>query len=711
MQNVKIPWPDWKEVRKIGGSFGSVFEIERKDELGNTEKAALKVISIPKEENDIDSLAASGYDDQSITEYFRTSLNSIVGEYALMTQLKSHPNIVAVEDRTSIRQDNGIGWDVYIRMELLTPFFKAFKKVEVNEDTAVKLGKDLANALAACHKKNIIHRDIKPENIFVSEYGDFKLGDFGVARIMSHTTNATKTGTPYYMAPEVSKDEKYGKEADIYSLGMVMYWLLNNKKLPFEPVDHLPNPNEREKAKKERLSGKEVPDPIRGNDRLKAIVKKTLEYDPRKRYRSAEELLADLTLYTIEKEASSLLGQQSTHTRSSGRPVSPSAEPEKRLPQGQKEDRSDSTYEEWDPNSGTIGPSIKPKVDRKTPVKEDRSDSTYEEWDPNSGTIGPSKPLPKRQPKPDKPASSNQQQAVKTSSDINEKDQFWKDTRLAETNFSKWRNIKAVAAGERFVLGLRKDGTVLVSGTDLRGLLRVFEWTDVESIYADEDAIGVKKDGTILFAARDHAKKNYLERVNAKDYTDIAIRQRMFIGLKSDGILETNVYTVNSKIIDEYSMEDIIQPLASVRYIAGVKNDGRVIVNADYFSTVAKSIQEKAMKWSNIKMITGGDGFIIGLRYDGTLRAAFTYNDFGQCNVKYFQDVISVSSSQSHTVGLKADGKVLAVGDNSSGQCNVHKWQDITAVSAGEGITIGLKKDGTVTVTEKSTGFFSSILR
>ena len=296
MPDINIPWPDWKAVRKIGsGSYGSVYEIERKDQFGHTEKAALKIISIPKEESDIDSLANFGYDDNSITEYYRKSLNSIINEYALMSQLKGHSNIVSVEDRKAVQQENGIGWDVYIRMELLTPFGRSIRGKDVSESDVIKIGKDLLNALKICHSKNIIHRDIKPENIFVNEFGDYKLGDFGVARIMSHTTNATKTGTPFFMAPEVVNNEKYGKEADIYSLALVMYWLLNNKRIPFAPKDKLPYAEDIDNAYRERISGKVIPDPVNGSAGLKAIIRKALAYDPKDRYRSAEEMLMAFT--------------------------------------------------------------------------------------------------------------------------------------------------------------------------------------------------------------------------------------------------------------------------------------------------------------------------------------------------------------------------------------------------------------------------------
>ena len=70
----------------------------------------------------------------------------------------------------------------------------------------IKLGCDLAMALIYCRKLNIIHRDVKPENIFVSRFGDFKLGDFGIAREQAHTmSNMSKKGTYSYMAPKVTR--------------------------------------------------------------------------------------------------------------------------------------------------------------------------------------------------------------------------------------------------------------------------------------------------------------------------------------------------------------------------------------------------------------------------------------------------------------------------------------------------------------------------
>ena len=293
MPEIKIPWPDWNVKRNIGnGSFGRVFEIERTDQFGNTEKAALKVISIPKEESEFDAYFDSGYDQKTITAEYEHRLERILNEYALMAKLKGHSNIISVEDRKAVKQDNGIGWDVYIRMELLTALPKAIRYKEIDEEEIKKIGIAICKALISCHEKNIIHRDIKPANIFVSDYGEYKLGDFGVARVMTHTTNATMTGTLEYMAPEVYWNERYSSEADIYSLGLVLYWLLNNKKMPFEPLDRLSTMDEKTAAYRKRLEGKEdIPKPLNGSESLKQIVLKAISYKPADRYHTAGEML------------------------------------------------------------------------------------------------------------------------------------------------------------------------------------------------------------------------------------------------------------------------------------------------------------------------------------------------------------------------------------------------------------------------------------
>jgi serine/threonine protein kinase len=82
--------------------------------------------------------------------------------------------------------------------------------------------------LQHAHSKHILHRDIKCQNVFLTGAGTVKLGDFGIAKVLDHTTANAKTcvGTPYYAAPEVIDNRPYGLKADIWSLGVVLFQLL-----------------------------------------------------------------------------------------------------------------------------------------------------------------------------------------------------------------------------------------------------------------------------------------------------------------------------------------------------------------------------------------------------------------------------------------------------------------------------------------------------
>ena len=298
-------WPGWETVCELGrGSFGSVYEI-RKQIFDYADRAALKVISLPQSSSEINELYNDGYDAKSISERFQSYLEEIIREYKLMSELKGNPNIVYSDDVYYVQHGDGIGWDIYIKMELLTPLFSVLK-IPADEQQVIHLATDMCNALAACRKKNIVHRDIKPQNIFVSQSGDFKLGDFGIAKTAERTTSGTKTGTYRYMAPEVYNNQPYGPAVDIYSLGMVLYWMLNDRRMPFLPLPPaVPTATQDDEALRRRMNGDSIPAPTHGSDGLKRIVLRACAYDPKARYASAEEMLEDLLRLGTDRQSSS----------------------------------------------------------------------------------------------------------------------------------------------------------------------------------------------------------------------------------------------------------------------------------------------------------------------------------------------------------------------------------------------------------------------
>lgn len=282
-------WNGWVIKEKLGkGSFGAVYRIER-EEFGRVYESALKVIRIPTDDSEIHALINDGMDDNSIRTYLGSVVEDIVNEVALMYKLRGNTNIVSYEDHFAVEHVNSIGWNIYIRMELLIPLFDYVKNRKLTIRDVIRMGLDMCNALEVCQKYNIVHRDIKPENMFVSDLGVFKLGDFGIARTVERTsTNLSKKGTYTYMAPELYKGEECNSSVDIYSLGIVLYRFLNNNRTPFLPP--YPQPlriMDREKANVLRMSGKPIPKPCNADGRLAEIVLKACSYDPKDRYESA----------------------------------------------------------------------------------------------------------------------------------------------------------------------------------------------------------------------------------------------------------------------------------------------------------------------------------------------------------------------------------------------------------------------------------------
>ncbi len=144
----------------------------------------------------------------------------------------------------------------------------------------------------------------------------------------------------------------------------------------------------------------------------------------------------------------------------------------------------------------------------------------------------------------------------------------------------------------------------------------------------------------------------------------------------------------SAAIWEQISCRDTI--MAGYRHMVGLKSDGTVMAvgNNEYG-------QCNISGWSDVVAISVGDWHTIGLKSDGTV-VAVGNNKYGQCNVSDWSDIVAISAGSWHTVGLKSDGTVVAVGNSKTGKCNVSDWSDITAISAGDWHTIGLKSDGTV---------------
>ena len=307
MLDLSKVWPEWTAEEKLGeGAYGSVYKCIRR-ERGITSYCAIKVISVPHDSSEIDSLKLEGYTDETSKEYFNDIVDSFSNEIGVMENLKGFPNIVSVEDFKIVEHVDGIGWDIYIRMELLTSFKQYLETHSMTNEDVLKLGRDICTALEICEKNGIIHRDIKADNIFVDKSGNFKLGDFGVARQLERTRSTmSRKGTYSYMAPEVVMSGKYDKRADIYSLGMVMYKLLNKNRDPFLDTEkQMIRYQERADAVNRRLDGEALPKPVDADENVAEIILKACMFNKEERFSCSKEMKSEIIniIRTTEKEA------------------------------------------------------------------------------------------------------------------------------------------------------------------------------------------------------------------------------------------------------------------------------------------------------------------------------------------------------------------------------------------------------------------------
>ncbi|HBV99535.1 MAG: protein kinase [Peptococcaceae bacterium BICA1-7] len=197
----------------------------------------------------------------------------------------SHPNIVSIYD---VGREKDMDYLVmeYVDGEDLRSIIK--REGPLEPPKAVRIARQICDALDHAHENNIVHRDVKPHNILITRSGRAKLTDFGIAREASAatmTTSDTIVGSVHYLSPEQARGEVPGFRSDIYSLGVVLYEMLAGG-LPFTgdtPIS---------------IALKHVqsfPDPISKRnpaipESLESAAMKALNKEPDKRYQSAREM-------------------------------------------------------------------------------------------------------------------------------------------------------------------------------------------------------------------------------------------------------------------------------------------------------------------------------------------------------------------------------------------------------------------------------------
>jgi serine/threonine-protein kinase len=222
----------------------------------------------------------------------------------------SHPGIVTIYDvgEEESSQSPFIVME-YIDGRALSDVVEDMAGGVLPQDTALDLIRQIAVALDYAHGQGIVHRDIKPSNILVTRDGQAKIADFGIAKLSlaEVTLSGNLLGTPAYMSPEQISGKPIDGRSDLFSLGVIAYWLLTGEK-PF-PGDSLTELSLQIATQNPKPAS--AVDPALGQD-VDHVLERALAKDPDRRYQRGGELAADIVDLRGKQPPRSLVRQDPT---------------------------------------------------------------------------------------------------------------------------------------------------------------------------------------------------------------------------------------------------------------------------------------------------------------------------------------------------------------------------------------------------------------
>lgn len=268
--------------------------------------------------------------------------------------------------------------------------------------------------------------------------------------------------------------------------------------------------------------------------------------------------------------------------------------------------------------------------------------------------------------------------------------------------------IVDVAAGDFLAAVVFSDGSAALSGKCLAevGVEKlpnfsgtVAKWKNVVDIaVGDNHVIALLKNGTVVAAGSNRQGQCNVE--SWRDVVSVEAGDTVSVGITKDGTVLTagkvsRIAIVGGKI----TSDEVEQDMSGITEAAKARASliGTVVLHKDGHCTTVGISPDGAFdgvdRWENMKDVDCNGSHTIGVKNDGTVIAVGANAD-GRCNVSGWTDVVQVACG-AHSVALKADGTVVAKGGKSAA-CNVGDWTDIVFITASTNDTLGLRSDGTI---------------
>ena len=250
------------------------------------DKYIVKIISIPSSQRQLDALLLTGAypDAASAMEYFSEQAEGVVKEAEILKELSKLQGFMPYEGwQTVPMKNNQLGYEVYLLSRYKHTLEKYLKGHTMTHLGAVNLGLDLCAALSICRRAGYMFVDLKPSNIYLYGKREYRIGDLGFVPLDSLKFNSlpSKYCSPYTAVELHDPMSTLNPTADIYAVGMILYQIYNDGRLPFET----------------KAPAKALDAPLNADYEMAEIIQKAIDPNPRKRWQTPIEMGQALVSY------------------------------------------------------------------------------------------------------------------------------------------------------------------------------------------------------------------------------------------------------------------------------------------------------------------------------------------------------------------------------------------------------------------------------
>ena len=298
---IREVWPQWRMEREVScDETGTVILLKSETAAGEME-SVVRIIAVP----DPNEMNEADFTPEQIKQYYQ----KIQEKYAANDKRKRLPDggehLVRIIDYRFFFLHEDQTMLLLLRMEPLVPLQSYLVSNRITEQETMKLGMDLCLALNECGWEWGKERNIEINSIFVDSDGNYKIIP---SRFTAPFAYPSSRKTDYFVVPEdyhrtiSTENASVAQIADIYTIGLILYWLNNEMRMPFLPLNkQILSAQERRDALERRLKGEVFPPPVRGTDLYHRIILKACQYSREKCFASAIEMYQALhTVYLMQ---------------------------------------------------------------------------------------------------------------------------------------------------------------------------------------------------------------------------------------------------------------------------------------------------------------------------------------------------------------------------------------------------------------------------